>query len=144
MLTSPRTWNIESISIDTYDDEFLGGLDGTVYYRFIPERFAWSIEDNFAQIAVNGLAVDTPDNRQNLNYFTTGPDIILPLGARTALEVSGRYSDVVVRRDTGRQSRISRGRFRCCARYRRPRLSHWSVRKLRSDTIEKICTRTTM
>ena len=79
---------------DSFDDELLGGLDGTVYYRFIPERFAWSIEDNFAQLAVNGLAVDTPDNRQNVNYFTTGPDIILPLGARTALQVSGRYSDV--------------------------------------------------
>jgi len=78
----------------TYENELLGGLDGTVTYQLVPERLAWVIEDNFAQIAVDGRLVDTPDNRQNVNYFTTGPDITLPLGARTALQVLGRYSDV--------------------------------------------------
>lgn len=79
---------------DAFDDELLGGLDGRLSYEFIPERFSWTAEDNFGQSFTDRQAVETPDNRQNLNYFTTGPTLILPLGSRTSLAISGRWSDV--------------------------------------------------
>jgi hypothetical protein len=78
---------------DTFDDELVGGLDGTLAYAFVPERFLWIVQDNFGQIANNRAAVESPDNRQNFNYFTTGPDITVPLGSRTEAELSARYSD---------------------------------------------------
>lgn len=78
---------------DAFDDEIAGGLDGLVTYAFVPERFLWSIADNYGQIANNRTAVDTPDNRQSVNYFTTGPDIIVALGGRTSMQLSGRFSD---------------------------------------------------
>lgn len=78
---------------DTFDSEVVGGVNALVSYAFIPERFSWVVQDNFGQLANDRQVVETPGNRQNVNYFTTGPDITLPLGAVTALRVSGRFSD---------------------------------------------------
>ena len=78
---------------DTFDDDLVGGLDGLLSFAVVPERFVWVAEDNFGQIAQNRAAVETPANQQNFNYFTTGPDITLPLGARSAVQLSGRWSD---------------------------------------------------
>ncbi|MGH8177840.1 MAG: outer membrane beta-barrel protein [Steroidobacter sp.] len=78
---------------DAFDSEVVGGVDGLVSYAFIPERFIWVATDNFGQIANERAQVDTPENRQNVNYFSTGPDIIFPLGGRTLLQLGGRISD---------------------------------------------------
>ena len=43
-------------------------------------------------MAVDPFAVITPDNRENINYFTTGPDFTLHFGSDTSLRFSGRYS----------------------------------------------------
>jgi hypothetical protein len=76
----------------TYDDEMIGGLSGTASYSFIPERFTWTVTDNFGQTFIDPRQFETPDNRQNTNYFTTGPDLRLPIGTRTSLALSGRWS----------------------------------------------------
>ncbi|MGQ0384056.1 MAG: hypothetical protein ACT4UP_05140 [Gammaproteobacteria bacterium] len=81
-------------SDDAFDDELLGGVDGSLVYDFVPGRFSWSVQDNFGQSFIDRQAVETPDNRQNLNYFTTGPRITLPLGARTELTLSGTWSQI--------------------------------------------------
>ncbi len=78
---------------DTFDSEIVGGLDGIASYAFIPERFIWVLTDNFAQIANERSLADTPANRQNVNYLSTGPDITVPVGARSYVRLSGRYSD---------------------------------------------------
>lgn len=78
---------------DAFDDELVGGVNGLVSYAFIPERFIWVAEDNFGQIASDREQVDTPDNRQNVNFFSTGPDITFDITGRTALQLSGRFSD---------------------------------------------------
>lgn len=78
---------------DTYDNDVVGGFNGDVAWSIIPERFIWVVEDNYGQIVTDRLAADTPDNRDDFNYFSTGPDIILGLGARTSLLLSGRWSD---------------------------------------------------
>jgi hypothetical protein len=78
---------------DTFDDEVVGGVDALVSYAFVPERFIWTVGDNYGQIANDRRAVDTPDNRQDVNYFTTGPDFIFALTDRTSLQLGGRYSD---------------------------------------------------
>ena len=78
---------------DTFDPDLRGGLDGLMSFAFVPERFLWSVQDNYGQVSRNRQAVDTPANLQDINYFSTGPDITLPLGARTSFQVSGRWSD---------------------------------------------------
>ncbi|HEY7739923.1 MAG TPA: hypothetical protein VIB01_04840 [Steroidobacteraceae bacterium] len=79
---------------DTFDDELVGGLNGRLVYAFLPDRFTWTVEDDFGQSFIDPRDVETPANRQNLNVFSTGPTLILPLGSRTQVSVSGRWSDV--------------------------------------------------
>ena len=78
---------------DTFDSEVVGGVNAFVAYAFIPERFIWVVEDNFSQISSDITAVDTPDNRENVNFLSTGPDFTIGLTARTSLQLSGRVSD---------------------------------------------------
>ena len=61
---------------EAFQSELVGGLDGFVSYAFVPERFIWVVTDNYGQIANQRTLADSPDNRQNVNYFSTGPDII--------------------------------------------------------------------
>jgi hypothetical protein len=84
---------------NTFDPEVNGGLDGLLSYAFVPERFLWTVQDNYGQVSRNRQAADTPANRQDINYFSTGPDITLPLGARTSFQVSGRWSDAYYEED---------------------------------------------
>ncbi|HKU15941.1 MAG TPA: outer membrane beta-barrel protein [Steroidobacteraceae bacterium] len=77
---------------NAFDNEVVGGVDGSLDYALIPQRLHWIVEDNFGQVANNRQLADTPANRQNVNYLSTGPDIIFGRG-RTFLEISGRYED---------------------------------------------------
>jgi hypothetical protein len=74
--------------------EVVGGLDGLLNIGIIPERFLWVTEDHFGQVAADTRAADTPVNRQNINVFSTGPRISLPIGGRTDVQLDGTYSDV--------------------------------------------------
>jgi hypothetical protein len=89
---------------DTFDSEVVGGVNAFVAYAFIPERFIWVVEDNFSQISSDITAVDTPDNRENVNFLSTGPDFTIGLSSRTSLQLSGRISDTYYEeRDTDTQ-----------------------------------------
>lgn len=79
---------------NTYDREVVGNLSGVVNVRFVPERFEWIFQDNFGQVSSDPFAPVTPDNRQNINFFTTGPDFSLAFGSVTRTTLSGRYSKV--------------------------------------------------
>jgi hypothetical protein len=79
---------------DTFDNELVGGLAADVVWAILPERFFWTIEDNYGQIAANRTLPDAPNNRQNFNVFSTGPDLRLPLGSRGFAEIMARWSDV--------------------------------------------------
>lgn len=92
---------------DSYDEELMGGLDGLLTYWFLPERFSWVVEDNFGKALIDPRAVETPDNRQNTNYFSTGPDFQLPIGDRTALTLSGRWSDASFEESDAGNQRLS-------------------------------------
>jgi hypothetical protein len=71
-----------------------GGLQGMLTYALMRDRLLWVIEDNFAQALIDSRNVATPDNTQDLNYLSTGPDIRLPLGTRTGVLLQGRWSNV--------------------------------------------------
>jgi hypothetical protein len=78
---------------NTFDADINGGLDGLLSFAFVPERFLWVVQDNFGQVSRNRRVADNPANRQDINFFSTGPDLTLPLGSRTSFQVSGRWSD---------------------------------------------------
>jgi hypothetical protein len=78
---------------DTFASELVGGVDALGTYVLVPERLTWMLADNYGQIANERQAVETPANRQDVNYLTTGPDITFGFGQRTLLRLGGRYSD---------------------------------------------------
>jgi Putative beta-barrel porin 2 len=78
----------------TYSSEIVGNFLGGARVEFVPERFNWMAQDNFGQSRIDPLSQETPDNRENVNYFTTGPDLGIPVGSETNLRLGGRYSAV--------------------------------------------------
>ena len=79
---------------DVFEDDIVGGVNATLTMGIVPERFLWIVQDNFGQVSSDPFAAPTPENQENLNYLTTGPDFIVRMGDATSLKLSGRYSDV--------------------------------------------------
>ena len=77
----------------TFDDEFTGRAVGSVVLGVVPEHFLWTVDDTYGQIATNQFEPVTPDNRQNVNNFRTGPDLVLRLGDQSSLRFAGRYGN---------------------------------------------------
>jgi len=77
---------------DTYDAELLGTADGVVVFGIVPERFTWTLQDSFGQAQSDPFAPSTPETRENVNYLTTGPDLIVRFGRTSFARLFGRYS----------------------------------------------------
>ncbi len=77
---------------DTFDDEFSGLANAEVQFKLVPDRFTWVATDNFGQATTEPFEPSTPDNRENINYFTTGPDLTFHLGSFGDLTTFARYT----------------------------------------------------
>jgi hypothetical protein len=77
---------------DTYDSEVIGNLAADARFTLVPERIEWVVADNFGQVLMDPFAPTTPDNRENINVFSTGPGFTLPMGRQNFLRLDGRYS----------------------------------------------------
>jgi len=76
----------------TFDDEFVGLGNGELTFGIVPDHFTWLVQDSFGQSQSDPFAPATPETRENINYFTTGPDLIARLGSGNSLRLFGRYS----------------------------------------------------
>ena len=75
-----------------YDPEVNGDALGALAYQLIPGALTLIAEDNFTQARINELAPVTPDNRQNVNRLTAGPELRLhPGGAQNLLLAQAFY-----------------------------------------------------
>jgi hypothetical protein len=79
---------------DTWDDEVLGQIDGSLTWWAVPERFAWVVENVYGQVATNPFESISPANRENTNFFSTGPDWYMPFAERMRAYFGGRYGSV--------------------------------------------------
>jgi len=77
----------------TFNNQLLGNFLGDARFTLAPVLF-WDISDNFGQGRVNPLAQATPGNQENINYLSTGPELKLPLGGDTLLDVQTHYAHV--------------------------------------------------
>jgi hypothetical protein len=69
---------------------FLGDLRATA----IPQLLYWDLSDNFGQGRIDPLAPVSPLNLENINYFNTGPELLVPLSATNILDVAAHFSNV--------------------------------------------------
>jgi hypothetical protein len=78
----------------SFDNELVGGFLTLNTFQFVPNRFEWVLNDNFGQRASDPLIPVTPNNRENVNFFTTGPVFDFASSARNTLELELLYSRV--------------------------------------------------
>ena len=76
---------------NTFDDEVVGSLNADLELQLAPEVFSWLFQYQFGNLQTNPFLANTAFNRQNVNQFSTGPDLRIRLGSNTALELGGRY-----------------------------------------------------
>lgn len=75
-----------------YDPEVTGDGLAALAYQVIPGALTLLAEDNFTQARTNDVAPVTPDNRQNVNRITAGPELLLhPGGAQNLLLAQAFY-----------------------------------------------------
>jgi hypothetical protein len=77
-----------------FDDDVVGGLDGLAVLGIVPDRLEWLVQDNFGQVTSDPFVAVTPETRENVNFFTTGPDVLVRLGSASRLRLNARYSNV--------------------------------------------------
>jgi hypothetical protein len=75
-----------------FSDQFAGGAAADVVLGIMPGVVDWLFLENYSQIRKDALAADTPTNRDNISYFTTGPRVTMPLGDVSQLLIGGEYS----------------------------------------------------
>lgn len=80
---------------DVFDNQVSGLASTDLRFRFVPERFEWALTDKFGQLTLDPFAAPTPANLENVNYFTTGPDLTVRLGSLGSLRAFGRYSSTI-------------------------------------------------
>lgn len=74
-------------------DQMRGGMNGTVGLRLVPGVLEWNFQENLAQVRQDSLLGDTPDNRETINYFTTGPTLAIALDRKSRLMLDAHYSN---------------------------------------------------
>ena len=79
---------------DTFDNEVVGGLTGNLDFTVLEERLTWMVQDNFGQQTSDPFATPNPGNREDVNFFTTGPTVNFLPGSRNILQLSMRYSRI--------------------------------------------------
>ena len=79
---------------DYFSNELVGNFIGSGTLAIVPQAFEWVGQDNFGQQQLSPTVAVTPANLENINYFTTGPNFMLPLSSLLRAQVSLRYSDV--------------------------------------------------
>lgn len=78
---------------ETYGGEVTGMAQADLRFLIVPGRFEWVLLDSFGQSQLDPFVPVTPDNLENFNYATTGPDVTLRLGSTGRITLFGRYSE---------------------------------------------------
>ena len=85
--------NYEKYTDDTFGDQYYFNLNAGAGWDIIKDRFDWQVVDYFTTIRRNSLDSNTPDNQQNANAFSTGPNIRFPVSPRNSAVVSPVFRD---------------------------------------------------
>jgi hypothetical protein len=93
----------------TFSDEVIGNFIGKARAALVPQYLFWNISDNFGQSNANPTQAVTPENRENINYFSTGPEAVLPLGGQNLLDLKATYGKVYYQKSPFDNSRVGGG-----------------------------------
>lgn len=74
-----------------FGQEVIGGGNAHLGVTMFESVLKWVADDVYGQTLINSFAPNAPQNRQGVNFFSTGPDLTVPLGARTELVMNARW-----------------------------------------------------
>ncbi|MBV9696492.1 MAG: hypothetical protein JO005_06135, partial [Gammaproteobacteria bacterium] len=76
----------------SFQTQPFGYFDGAGDFKIVPGTLSWTARDTYSQAILNPAEPPTPDNLESLNFFTTGPRLVLRPTLRTTVIVDGTYS----------------------------------------------------
>jgi hypothetical protein len=78
---------------DAYSDGVEGVLLGSLDWMLVPGRLSLSVRDALELQPIDRFAADAPDNRQQVNVFSVGPNLLFALGPHWQGRVEARLVD---------------------------------------------------
>lgn len=79
---------------NTYDGEVVAAVDGLLDINLVEERLTWTVQENYGRALFDPFLPARPENWENVNLFTTGPDISLLRMGRNDSGIALRYSQM--------------------------------------------------
>jgi hypothetical protein len=77
---------------NAFSSQLIGRFDGVAKVAIVPDRLTWVVRDDFGQAAIDPYTAVTPNNLENINYVSTGPDLSMRLGGVNFINLSARYA----------------------------------------------------
>ncbi|TDK28500.1 hypothetical protein E2F46_01010 [Luteimonas aestuarii] len=78
---------------DIYDDATDRMLEGRLNWMIVPDRFGFVLEDRYGVQTINRFAPASPDNRQQVNVLSLGPNFYFNAGGALRGQAELRYID---------------------------------------------------
>lgn len=76
-----------------FSNQKLFTLNSAATWMIKPQRLTWTAEDYYGQVPIVPFATVTPNNLQNVNVFTTGPNVFVRMDPLNTLELGARYDN---------------------------------------------------
>jgi len=77
---------------DTFESEFIGNFAGHTRVNLVEDRLAWNVSDNFGQVIPDPFFPETPENRDHVNYLSTGLQGGIPVSRQMLLGLEANYA----------------------------------------------------
>ena len=76
-----------------YDNTVEGVLDGRLNWVMLQDRLSFSVDERLQMEAIDRFAADSPENRQQINIVSLGPNLFFNVGQTTRGQLEARYID---------------------------------------------------
>lgn len=76
---------------DSFGDQQYFNLKASAGWEMLKERLDWKLQNFFTQQSIDSLNPNTPDNIQDSNVFTFGPNIYYRISGLQSLTISPQY-----------------------------------------------------
>ena len=76
-----------------YSNTVEGVMDGRLLWTVIPNRLSFTFDDILELEAIDRFAADSPDNRQQINTLSMGPNLFFNMGQTMRGQLEARYID---------------------------------------------------
>ena len=78
---------------NTFNDDTVLTLNTAATWTIAPQRLDWVVEDYYGQTLVDVTGAPTPDNLQDINVLSLGPDVFWHMSERTHGQLGVRYGN---------------------------------------------------